>query len=158
MNKKEQREFVFNKYGGKCSYCGCELQKGWHMDHAEPVLRYTKIEGRGMFLAGTDEKPSREDIRKHVFEGADNIEHREGKKVTVMQRPENDTFENLMPSCQSCNINKHGLSIDEFRGMIARFVASLNKNSLQYKLAKKYGLIQETGKEVQFYFETIKID
>lgn len=36
MTKKELRQEVHNKYGGKCSYCGCELQKGWHVDHIEP--------------------------------------------------------------------------------------------------------------------------
>ena len=35
---KQQRETVFKKYGGKCSYCGCELQKGWHVDHIEPTF------------------------------------------------------------------------------------------------------------------------
>jgi len=39
MNKKE-REIVYNKYGGKCAYCGCELTKGWHADHANNVHRY----------------------------------------------------------------------------------------------------------------------
>lgn len=33
--KAKDREIVFNKYGGKCAYCGCELQKGWHIDHIE---------------------------------------------------------------------------------------------------------------------------
>ena len=34
MTKKE-RELIFNKYNGKCAYCGCELKKGWHIDHIE---------------------------------------------------------------------------------------------------------------------------
>ena len=37
MTKKE-RQIVFNKYGGKCAYCGRELQKGWHVDHIEPAF------------------------------------------------------------------------------------------------------------------------
>lgn len=43
MTKKE-RGIVYNKYGGKCAYCGCELQKGWHADHANNVHRYKDIE------------------------------------------------------------------------------------------------------------------
>lgn len=35
MNKAT-RDIVFQKYGGKCAYCGCELQKGWNIDHIEP--------------------------------------------------------------------------------------------------------------------------
>ena len=33
--KKIERELIFNKYNGKCAYCGCELKKGWHIDHIE---------------------------------------------------------------------------------------------------------------------------
>lgn len=33
--KKAYRQLVFEKYGGKCAYCGCELQKGWNVDHIE---------------------------------------------------------------------------------------------------------------------------
>ncbi len=32
--KKKVREAVFNKYGGRCAYCGCELQSNWQVDHA----------------------------------------------------------------------------------------------------------------------------
>ena len=35
-----QRQQVFQKTGGHCAYCGCELpSKGWHLDHVKPVYR-----------------------------------------------------------------------------------------------------------------------
>ena len=37
MNKKT-RDLVKSKYNNKCAYCGCELQKGWHVDHIEPAF------------------------------------------------------------------------------------------------------------------------
>ena len=37
MNNKRQK--IFDKSGGLCWYCGCELQKGWHADHFLPVVR-----------------------------------------------------------------------------------------------------------------------
>ena len=37
---KKQREQLFLKYDGKCAYCGCDLQKGWHADHIEAVERW----------------------------------------------------------------------------------------------------------------------
>lgn len=37
MNKK--RKLIYDKYKGKCAYCGCELPKLWHIDHIEPVVR-----------------------------------------------------------------------------------------------------------------------
>jgi 5-methylcytosine-specific restriction endonuclease McrA len=36
---KAERERLFAMFGGRCAYCGCELQKGWHADHVDPVLR-----------------------------------------------------------------------------------------------------------------------
>lgn len=32
--KKKDRELVFNKYGGRCAYCGDELDSKWQVDHA----------------------------------------------------------------------------------------------------------------------------
>ena len=41
MNKKT-RDLVKSKYNNKCAYCGCELQKGWHLDHIGPIVRNWK--------------------------------------------------------------------------------------------------------------------
>jgi hypothetical protein len=38
--KKQDRQIVFDKYGGKCAYCGTPLVKGWHVDHILPVVRH----------------------------------------------------------------------------------------------------------------------
>ncbi len=122
--KKSDRQIVFNKYGGKCAYCGCDLQKGWHVDHLEPVqrvLKYTR--DRGLYTDGE------------------------------MRNPERDTMENYNPSCASCNILKSDSSIENFRKRIGDFVNSLNLYHTQYKFAKKYGLVQETNDPVVFYFE-----
>ncbi len=116
MTKKE-RQIVFDKYGGKCAYCGCELQSGWHVDHLESIQRYKH--------GGC--------INKHL-----------------------DCIDNMMPSCPSCNINKHGDSIEQFRLNIKGYLNSLNLRMVQYKMVKKYGLVEETNKPVTFYFETIK--
>lgn len=51
---KLQRETLFGKYNGKCAYCGCELQKGWHVDHIEPIVR--------SWWNGTCEKPENKRI------------------------------------------------------------------------------------------------
>lgn len=154
MNKK-LREKIFQKYGGRCSYCGCDLTgTRWHVDHAEPVIRKRKHIGSGWFHIETGE-PAPND--KALLEKIDwrKYQHRKGRWVPDgFHQPENDTEENYMPACASCNINKHSMNIDQFRDFIARFVVSLNKRNVQYIVAKRYGLIAETGIKVQFYFET----
>ena len=39
MTHKQKREIIFNKYLGRCAYCGDELQKGWHVDELLPIRR-----------------------------------------------------------------------------------------------------------------------
>lgn len=107
------RENIYNQYNGHCAYCGCELKKGWHIDHLKPIKR-------------------------------NNIN---------CDNPENDNIDNLMPSCAKCNINKHQMTLEQFRSSIKKFIESLNKYSVQYQMAKKYGLIEEKNIEVKFYFE-----
>lgn len=124
--KKSEREIVFNKYGGKCAYCGTNLVKGWHVDHLEAIERKSVYDrGKGRFIPdGT------------------------------CRRPENETMSNYMPSCASCNINKHSMPLESFRDLITGFIKSLNRDSTQYKIAKRYGLVQEDIKPIVFYFET----
>ena len=67
--------------------------------------------------------------------------------------PENDNIDNLMPSCPQCNINKHQMTLEQFRASIYKFVESLEKYSVQYQMAKKFGLIEDTYNIINFYFE-----
>lgn len=60
---------------------------------------------------------------------------------------------NQMPSCASCNINKHSMSLEEFRSLIQGFMKHLNELNTQYKIAKRYGLVKENIKPIVFYFE-----
>ena len=124
--KASIRKEVFEKFGGKCAYCGCDLMKGWHVDHLKPVLR------------------------AHKF----NYEKRRMEQTKTMYNPQNDVIENYNPSCASCNIQKNSYSIEEFRSNIKHFIKSLNNHSTQYKFAKRYGLVEEKEVEVKFYFET----
>jgi len=120
---KAQREQVRQKFGGKCAYCGCDLPERWHADHFESVQR--KLDIRGGRLVSTSE----------------------------MHKPENDTIDNFMPSCPPCNISKHSMPLEAWRGWLAGHINSLNAYHPIYRLAKAYGLIQETGAAVVFYFE-----
>jgi len=109
-----KRQNIYNKSNGKCWYCGCQLQKGWHVDHFKPLGRNPD---------GT------------------------------CNHPKHDTFDNLVPSCASCNIMKADFDIETFRQLISNFVTRLNRDIAVYRHAKRYGLVEETGKEVEFWFE-----
>jgi len=128
--RKSDRKVIYEKYGGKCAYCGCDLQKGWHVDEIEPVRRNFRW----------NKDKNRYEINK------DN----------PMVHPERMNIENQNPSCPSCNINKHSESLESFRSAIKGYMKHLNEVSTQYKIAKRYGLVTENDIEVKFYFEKQK--
>lgn len=67
--------------------------------------------------------------------------------------PDRFHIDNQNPSCPSCNINKHSMSLEDFRMLISGFMKHLNEVSTQYKIAKRYGLVNETNTPVLFHFE-----
>ncbi len=68
----------------------------------------------------------------------------------------NDTIENKMPECRPCNRAKKTYSIETWRKVIANKMTELNRDSAVYRMAKRFGLIKETKKPVEFYFEILK--
>lgn len=125
MTKKD-RQKVFDRYGGRCAYCGCQLTKGWHVDEMLPIRR------------------------NHTWD----ITNSKWVQAGCLH-PERLNLANQMPACASCNISKHSDSLESFRRLVAGFIDSLNNYSTQYKIAKRYGLVVEQPKEIVFYFETI---
>ena len=63
---------------------------------------------------------------------------------------------NLMPSCRVCNKWKSAHSLEAFRNEIKEQIHRLNSYSSNYRFAKKYNLVQETPREIVFYFEQLK--
>lgn len=61
-------------------------------------------------------------------------------------------FDNLLPACRSCNFYKNTYDLENFRQEIHSIPSRLPREFI-YKVALDYGLIEETGKEVVFYFE-----
>jgi 5-methylcytosine-specific restriction endonuclease McrA len=131
---KANRQAIFDKYGGRCAYCGIELVKGWHVDELEPIRRKNKLVGG------------------YRDENGDWVERRFVPNGCM--HPDRLHLDNQMPACASCNINKHSGSLEEFRSMITGFMKHLNEINTQYKIAKRYGLVIENIKPIVFYFET----
>lgn len=123
---KAQRQALHDKYGGCCAYCGHPLGERWHADHVEPVQRNSRyVMGKGYVPTGT------------------------------MWAPERDRIENLMPACPPCNIDKHSLSLEEWRRKLAGACGVLHRNSATYRHAVRFGLVKEIGLPITFYFELL---
>lgn len=125
MNKKELRIAVKKKCNGKCAYCGDVLTDKFHVDHLLPVKRIFKWEDG-----------------KH-------------KSTGKMENPELDCFENMLPSCASCNVIKSSLSLEIFREIIEDRLVQLERES-SYRVAKRYGMIIEVPKKIIFEFERVE--
>lgn len=150
MTKKQQRELIYNKYGGRCAYCGCVLEKGWHVDELLPVKRkykYVNSHWRNK-LTGETAPILQEHYNRADWEYIMAKYHPDG-----CEHPERYHIDNQMPSCAVCNINKHSDTLENFRKLIENFPRTLNETKVQYRMAKKYGLIIENIKPVVFYFE-----
>ena len=124
---KTQRAALKDRFGGRCAYCGCVLGDRWHADHMHPVERKLKF---------------------HPTKGA--------VATSELWHPENDTIENMMPSCAPCNIDKHSLTLETWRSKLQRATDVLTKNNPTYRHALRFGLLAETGIKVVFYFEVKK--
>ena len=152
---KKQREIIFNKFGKRCAYCGDPLQKGWHVDEIEPVRRKHKIIHSHYIHKSTGEVANTHHLSENAF-SEQNFQFVPEKTVADgYTHPERLHIDNQNPSCASCNINKHSDSLETFRRRISGFIVSLNRDSVQYKVAKRYGLIKEKIKPIVFYFETL---
>lgn len=120
---KTDRELIFNMYGGKCAYCGCQLKKGWHISKLLP----------------------------------ENVMIGEKGAIDIS----NDTIENKLPSCASCNMARtrdNGgvthISIEDFRKQIIENLEFIQSFSY-YQRAVRFVQIIETNKPVVFYFEIL---
>lgn len=129
---KDQREALRQMFDGRCAYCGQPLGDRWHADHVEHVERQMKWAPRGDI--GTSRLVST------------------GK----VHRPERDTFENLMPACPPCNIDKSVFSIEEWRKKLHQSCRVLSDHQPTYRHAVRFGLVQETGARIVFHFEKVR--
>lgn len=153
--KKKDREIVFNKFGGKCAYCGIKLEKGWHVDEILPIRRkYEYLDSYWQHKETKERIRSRNNLPETELS---NYKFVNSKLAQIgCMYPERLNIDNQMPSCASCNINKHSMSLEEFRKLIQGFMKHLNELNTQYKIAKRYGLVKENIKPVVFYFETLQ--
>ncbi|WP_309922125.1 HNH endonuclease signature motif containing protein [Caballeronia sp. LZ033] len=123
---KADREAVRTLFGGRCAYCGAELAERWHVDHVEPSLR--KLE---------------------IVQTAQGVQWRAGATT----RPDRDVLTNYMPACPPCNIDKHAMSLENWRGKLQRTIQVLMNNSPTFRHAVRFGMLHVLEAPVVFYFE-----
>jgi len=127
--KKSDRQKVFDKYDGRCAYCGCELSmKEMQVDH---LICQRNFE---MHIRNKWNIPER---LKHLT--INDVNH----------------IDNLMPSCRSCNKFKDTFHLELFRSEISEQPNRFRKYKATFRIAERYGVIQETKRPVVFYFETL---
>lgn len=126
---KAERTSLHGMFAGKCAYCGCDLGDRWHADHVEAVMRrLVYVRGKGLVATGD------------------------------LDRPQNDHIGNLMPACAPCNIDKHTMTLEQWRTKLLGATGVLQRNQPTYRHAVRFGLVQETNAPIVFYFERTKKD
>ena len=124
---KELREKVFNKYDGKCAYCGDQLKK-MQVDHIIPQRNFLES------ILKNYDIPS---FLKHLKEY--DVNH----------------IDNLNPSCATCNKFKDTFSLRVFRRELQDQFNRAKKYSSNLRFALKFNQVLETPKDIVFYFENI---
>lgn len=62
---------------------------------------------------------------------------------------------NLMPSCRMCNFYKGAGDIEHLRNRLTDELIKNMRKPFDYRMALKYGLIEEHIKPIKFYFEEV---
>lgn len=111
-------------------------------------------------------KPIPKDVRKQVYQKCNghcaycgcHIEYKDMQVdhvLSVYGHNGSNDIENLMPACRMCNFYKGVFPLDDFRKRLETLHERLQKPFI-YRLALKYGLIEEHKKKIEFYFEKEK--
>lgn len=70
---------------------------------------------------------------------------------------DNIKLENLKCACRSCNHYKSTFTLSKFREQLSLIPSRLERDSVSYKIAKRYGLIKEVNNDpIEFYFEKLQ--
>lgn len=127
---KAIRQQVYNKYNGRCAYCGKEIAyKDMQVDHIIPIAHS---------CYGPRDKA--EKVRKMFEDGSINA------------------IDNLMPACRACNFYKGINDIEGFRNRIKSELDHTCRASFQVRLAMQYGILEYKPWDGKFYFERLKVE
>lgn len=63
-------------------------------------------------------------------------------------------IDNLNPACSVCNKWKNAFTIEGFRNEISMQLERVKRDSANYRMCLKYGLIKETPHPIIFFYQT----
>lgn len=91
---KRQREIVFNKYGGRCAYCGCELTlRTMQVDHIKAVYT-SSLENDGVETQDDNLENLNPSCRQcNFYKGTLDIEQFRKKIMTTLYETCQNTFQ-----------------------------------------------------------------
>ena len=124
---KKQRLIIFNKYGGRCAYCGNPITlKDFQVDHYFPK-RCNNYYRKQLRLSYIDPK----------------------------ERFNAEDISNKMPSCKTCNHYKHSEWPESWRVTMKTLHTRIKKHYIN-RVAMAYGIIPDVVPfDGIFYFEKI---
>ena len=68
-----------------------------------------------------------------------------------------DDMPNFLPAYRSCNNYKSSLTLEKFRAAIERWPQVLQRDSVTYRNAVRFGQVSPTPKPCVFYFEKLGV-
>lgn len=74
-------------------------------------------------------------------------------RAEIKGKEEDNSIDNLMPSCRMCNFYKSTATIDEFRKKLLTFQYVYLPDNFTTRLALKYGMATLSRWNGEFYFE-----
>lgn len=77
---------------------------------------------------------------------------------SLIQDDKTDDMSNLLPACRSCNHYKGASSLESFRKTVENMPYVLMRDSVTYKNAVRFGLVEPNPHKVEFYFEKLGIE
>lgn len=120
---KADRKFIYDKFGGKCAYCGCDLKGKFQADHVIPQRNF----------------------RQHVMNN-----WRVPEFLSHLEPQDCNHKDNMFPACGSCNKYKDTHCLETFRDELGKMRERLNLHSTHYKISRRFGLIEEIQKPIIF--------
>jgi len=143
----QKRFEVYTKYNGKCAYCGRFIPEGeFQVDHIERLSPryYSQTKGKKYTL-----KEAIQIFGKDWQTGE--IDKVKAAAIKY-DYDENNSIENLMPTCKGCNHYKGKWDLEFYRELMLKLHTKMEDEYL-IKRALEYGIVKIEPWDGLFYFE-----